>query len=590
MPAVSARTRTLTVVAQDPGVHDAEGRILTTRVAVPAEELLPGPWGYRVQVIDYDSSTRTLYAPLAYPVSADGEYLDPYDGAPDQVLLNDPGFHAQNTYALVMKTLARFEFALGRRIPWGFGRHQLKVAPHAFGEANAYYSRGEESLLFGYFPSLRHDGLIYSCLSHDVIVHETTHAVLDALRQRYTEPSSPDQAAFHEGFADIVALLSVFSLDGVVAAALRRGLPDDIPPDRIPRERVEPAGLRISALLGLAEEMGSELSPVRGQPLRRSVELEPSPRYLDDPEFRPAHRRGEVLVAAVMNAFVEVWSSRVAGLREFEGGMLDRDRVVEEGATAADYLLTMCIRGLDYTPPVHLEFADFLNAVLTADYEIRPREGPLGFRAKLRESFEKYGIRHAGRRSGSSSAVPRGPAAPRRRTRGMPPPEPGLWTPCNELMLSYDRTHFEPMAREPDEVFRFVWENRRSLVINPNAYSAVESVRTALRIGPDGFALRETVAEFFQMLEVTAADLREMGIEPPPGMVEGEVIYIAGGATLIFDEYGRLKYYIHNSVDNAERQTRRLRYRPPGSRRRIAIPQLHLLRFMDAAPNPAEEW
>ena len=52
-----ARTRKLTIVAQDPSVTDAEGNILTAEVDVPAEELAPGPWGYRVHVIDYDGSS-----------------------------------------------------------------------------------------------------------------------------------------------------------------------------------------------------------------------------------------------------------------------------------------------------------------------------------------------------------------------------------------------------------------------------------------------------------------------------------------------------------------------------------------------------
>src|SRR5262249_21382321 len=126
-------------------------------------------------------------------------------------LLTEPGFHAQNVYAIVMRILSRFEYALGRRVRWSFDGHQLVIAPHAFADANAFYSKEERALMFGYFRG-RHGTPIFSCLAHDVIAHETTHALLDGLRQRYTDPSSPEQAGFHEGFADIIALLSIFSL------------------------------------------------------------------------------------------------------------------------------------------------------------------------------------------------------------------------------------------------------------------------------------------------------------------------------------------------------------------------------------------
>ena len=57
------RTRTMEVIAQDPGVR-RDGRILTTGVKVPWEDLEPGPMGHRVCVVDYDSSTQTLYKPV----------------------------------------------------------------------------------------------------------------------------------------------------------------------------------------------------------------------------------------------------------------------------------------------------------------------------------------------------------------------------------------------------------------------------------------------------------------------------------------------------------------------------------------------
>src|SRR5205085_11471442 len=161
------------------------------------------------------------------------------------------------------RTLACFEFALGRRVSWGFNGHQIKVAPHAFADANAFYSEQDRALMFGYFQGQK--SMIFSCLSHDVIAHETTHALVDGLRERYTDPSSPEQAAFHEGFADVVALLSIFSLPAVVETIIdiSSGTPDKTAPGLIKASSLTAKKLRESALFGLAKEMGQELSGIR---------------------------------------------------------------------------------------------------------------------------------------------------------------------------------------------------------------------------------------------------------------------------------------------------------------------------------------
>ena len=109
---------------------------------------MEGPRGFRVNVIDYDASTGALYQPADLRTGKDGIYRDPYslenrkrkkDGRRrDAELVGDPKFHAQNVYAIVMRTLARFEFALGRRVAWGSDGHRIHIAPHAFAEANAF--------------------------------------------------------------------------------------------------------------------------------------------------------------------------------------------------------------------------------------------------------------------------------------------------------------------------------------------------------------------------------------------------------------------------------------------------------------------
>jgi hypothetical protein len=125
-----------------------------------------------VSVVDYDTSTGLLYQPLQYEPLRDGVYLDPFQEAAGQDdntgLINDPQFHQQNVYAIVMRTLARFELALGRRVAWDFPGHQLNVAPHAFAEANAFYSQHDQALVFGYFRGIGGQ-IVFSCLSHDVV-------------------------------------------------------------------------------------------------------------------------------------------------------------------------------------------------------------------------------------------------------------------------------------------------------------------------------------------------------------------------------------------------------------------------------------
>lgn len=565
------RTRKLTIVAQDPSVQ-IRNKILRARIDVPAEEIGIGPRGYRVHVVDYDSSTQTLYKPIKYPrLNADGDG-DPFAGVSDSELLNDPNFHAQNVYAIVMKTLARFEFALGRRVSWGFYGHQIKVAPHAFADANAFYSERDQALMFGYFPGAS-GRMVYSCLSHDVVAHETTHALLDGLRERYTDPSSPEQAAFHEGFADIVALLSVFAVPKVVEAIIDLRSPDR-KDNLIASKDLTADKLRESALLGLAEEMGQELAAVRGRALRSSAKMTPSRKYMSDREYFEPHRRGEILVAATMNAFLTVWVKRLKGLGQVRKGYLDRARVVEEGASVADYLLTMAIRALDYSPPVNLEFCDYLSAVLTSDREINPDDSKYRFREILRNSFIRYGIDPA------SNGIPS---------------EPGVWD-APEAGLNYERSHFEFMQRDPDEVFRFIWENRKVLRLNDDAYSRVLSVRPCLRIGPDGFALRETVAEYMQMINLQAAELKSLKIKVPPDMPKTQAVTLYGGGALIFDEYGRLKFHVSNRVNNPERQSQRLKYlweygfikNGPAAFR---FSSLHRQRIIEDIPNQApEEW
>ncbi|MBZ0114652.1 MAG: S8 family serine peptidase, partial [Thermoanaerobaculia bacterium] len=225
--------RRIRVYATDPSLS---GQLETVDVCevtldVRWEKLTTGPVGEYLEVKDT--------GPYRYDgVNLNNQSLLAQDGwAPSE---GNPQFHQQMVYAVAMKTIEHFELALGRPVLWrpepnpkdsyddsGFVQ-RLEIRPHALEQANAYYSPQEVGLLFGYFEARGESGLhrpgslVYTCLSHDIIVHETTHAVIDGMYPRFNEPSNPDVLALHEAFADIVALLQHFTIPELLEHEISR--------------------------------------------------------------------------------------------------------------------------------------------------------------------------------------------------------------------------------------------------------------------------------------------------------------------------------------------------------------------------------
>jgi hypothetical protein len=417
LPAFRPRTvpnptqRSLRVYAFDPSLSSSLSTVdyNVVTVTIPWERLEPGPVGEYLEVVDVDPASDCVYE----PVDLDDLRLLPSDGVnPDE---SDPWFHQQMIYAVAMKTIRHFEIALGRPAMWAFGRkkegrerepfyQRLRIYPHALREQNAYYSPEKRALLFGYFRSPGQGGtptgpMVFTCLSYDIIAHETTHALLDGMYHRYIEDTNPDMLAFHEAFADIVALFQHFTHPEVLRAAIAETRGD----------------LEANSHLGKLAQQFGEATGKRGA-LRDAIgqmvdgkwqRRQPDPSLLARPDHQASpHRRGSILVAAVFDAFLKIYQRRTkklilvatGGSGVLPPGNIPADLVealAREAAKTAGQVLKICIRALDYLPPVDITFGDYLRAAITADRDLVP-DDPLGYRVALVQSFRAWGIQPEG--------------------------------------------------------------------------------------------------------------------------------------------------------------------------------------------------
>lgn len=402
-------TRRLRVLAFDPSLamrlETATFNEIT--VEVPWEALPAGPIGEYVEVIDCDPASGVFY----HPVELDHPHLIAQDGlAPSE---SNPQFHQQMVYAVAMTTIHHFQRALGRVALWadhrvktedgGYSRQfveKLRIYPHALRDRNAYYSPAKKALLFGYFPVADKDRnntpgtLVFTCLSHDIVAHETTHALLDGVHPRFNEATNPDVHGFHEAFADIVALFQHFTYPTVLESQIRRTR-GDLDSENLLGQLAQQFGRATGRGGALRDALGGE-DPVTGAWRPRK----PDPHALDN--TNGAHARGAILVAAVFRAFVLIYRDRTAdlfriatmGTGKLPEGDIHPDltsRLAAEAARCADRVLQMCIRAIDYCPPVDITFGGFLRGIITADLDFAPDE-KASFRVVFIESFREWGI------------------------------------------------------------------------------------------------------------------------------------------------------------------------------------------------------
>ncbi|HKS25595.1 MAG TPA: peptidase M4 [Thermoanaerobaculia bacterium] len=534
--------RPLRIYALDPTTSKLDGAVAI--VNVPWEPLRRGPVGRLFEVRAEDSVAQTAYESVDLDEHAvllrSGHEASP----------TNPLFHQQMVYAVASLVYNTFRTALGRDLSWGFQRRakdgeyeRLILRPFGHDGSNAFYDPADGDVKFGYFTSQKVEGrnlpggYTFTALSHDIVAHELSHAMLDGLRSRFLVPSNRDVLAFHEAFADLVALFQHFSYKEVVRSAIRKS-------HGKLSER--------TALSDLAAQFGQTTGA--GPSLRTAADFThgvPTRKYRDDLE---AHKLGEVLIGAVFHAFTTVYDRKVARYVSLASSRNKaasempselQEILSHEAAQLASQFLSICIRAVDYCPPIDITFGEFLRAVITADTEL-VADDPWAYREAWIDAFREREIFPSDVPTLSEDALLwRGPRVK------IPPIEelsfanlhfngdPGQ--PMNAAEVEAQAAALARVIGHPDwfSAFGLARGDEEELEGDPVEPPKIESIRSSRRIGPDEQILFDLVAEVTQKRTAKLKD--------------GRRFPFYGGATIVFGPDGEVRYTVVKKVTHRER-------------------------------------
>lgn len=298
--------------------------------------------------------------PSVTPVvgNANGDFIFPAE---------TPEADCANTFAVVWQTLALYERALtGKRIPWAWNVRGnvdvITIYPRAFAAANAFYSRYQKAVKFGYFTERDGDrdavGAVFTCRSLDIVAHQTGHAILDGLKPRWLSRATPPQTGgLHEAFADLTAIfVTLAQLDHVEAfVAMTEG---DLH--------------RTAFLPALAEQFSDAL----GRPM--GLENAANELRLTDVS-NDVHALSQIFTGAVYEIMADIYTFEVRR----ERAKKDPARVLLE---VAQNLSTTLLQAMMEAPDAATTYPDIVNNMLTIS---KKQNDPPVYRTFIRHRFSR---------------------------------------------------------------------------------------------------------------------------------------------------------------------------------------------------------
>jgi hypothetical protein len=537
--------RPLQIFATDP----ADSKLDGTRVVVdvPYEEVMPGPVGSLFEVVGRENDSGTVQPPLDLN---DARLMCTHGLTPEP----SAAFQMQMTYAVSTVTYEAFRRALGRDLHWGFDTPpnepaRLKLYPFCSKMSNAFYDRESRAIHFGWYDSTDRDtnegihknfdlqnlrkGNIFTSLSHDIIVHEVSHALLDGLRPNFLLPYHKDTLALHEGFADLIAILQHFSHRELLAKAICKT-----------RGKVSQSNL----LTDIARQFGQTQSNP-SLALRSAVDDSNCSGDSCSPHHRMVyninleiHELGSVLVSAIFDAFSTIFDRKIRKYIQISthgSGVLPEgelepslaDVLAKEASDLARQFLGICIRAIDYCPPISVTFGDYLRAMITADFELVPND-PLGYREALVDAFirREIPIEHIDTLSESALIWP---AVFEKVDKRL------LSTIQNEYdnFMQMNVSIYERYRRRADVIGHYLTSSSAWGLLGLDAPESavevrppcIESARIGRRVGPDGQLAMDLIVEVTREIQI---DFR------------GSRLPVMQGSTVIISPSGEIRYVI----------------------------------------------
>jgi hypothetical protein len=177
--------------------------------------------------------------------------------------------------------------------------------------------------------------------------------------------------AMHEAIADLVALLSVFSTQTLVAQLLTSAGGEPLNLDALDEDLLRSDLFRLGD--GLFKHDGMRRALAEGIPTDW--------RTLHDP-----HARGGAIVQVLLRVVARLWLARL----DSPGGRSGLYQVARAGASVGRQVVSTLIRSLGYMAPVDVTWEDLLRGILAADSAV-VHDDYLDYRGVVLTAFAEGG-------------------------------------------------------------------------------------------------------------------------------------------------------------------------------------------------------